>query len=42
MLTYILIIAISFCVFQIILQIRKMNKIEKQYKNTKLRQADEK
>ncbi|MEB3346292.1 hypothetical protein U6A24_12510 [Aquimarina gracilis] len=42
MLTFILITAISFCFFQIIIQIRKMNKIEKQYKATKFRQANEK
>ncbi len=42
MLTYILIAAIAFCIFQIILQSRKMNKIGKQFKETKLQQEEEK
>ncbi len=38
MLTYILIPAIAFCIFQIIVQNRKMNKIERQYKDAKSQQ----
>ncbi len=42
MLTYILIIAILFCVFQIILQSYKMNQIGKRYKEVKQQQDKEK
>ena len=41
-LTCILIAAMLFCIFQIIIQIRKMNSIEQQYKKTKLQQKEEK
>ncbi len=42
MLTYILIAAIAFCIFQIILQSRKMSKIGKQFEETELQQKKEK
>jgi len=42
MIPYILIIAISLCIFQIISEIKKMNKIEKRYKETKFHQNDQK
>ncbi|WP_262713245.1 hypothetical protein [Aquimarina algiphila] len=42
MLTYILITVISFCVFQIILQLRKMNDIGNQYYEAKLKREEEK
>ncbi len=42
MLLYIIIAAIIFCVFQIILQSYKMNKIGKHYKQTKHRHNKEK
>jgi UDP-N-acetylmuramyl pentapeptide phosphotransferase/UDP-N-acetylglucosamine-1-phosphate transferase len=42
MLSFILITAISFCLLCIIIQMYKMNKIGKQYKEAKLHQKNEK
>lgn len=42
MLTYILITAISFCLFYILIEMRKMHKIGEYHKEAKLQQEKEK